>query len=247
MERDDEAIRERFREYQRTGDRQLRDGLVEVHLGLARHCARRFLDRGEPLDDLTQVAMVGLMKAVERFDPEAGTPFAGFAVPTMLGELRRYFRDATWAVHVSRKTKDLHVRLAPAIESLQHKLGRPPRPDELAEQLGVGIDDVLEASEAGAAYRPHALDAPIDARGGTYADQLTSNARGHETVEAQVLLERLMADLPERERKILELRFYDELSQAEIASRVGISQMHVSRLLRKTLVAMREEFAESEG
>jgi RNA polymerase sigma-B factor len=240
MERDEEQVREQFRTYRQTADVSLRDELIEQHIGLARHCARRFADRGEPLDDLSQVAMVGLMKAVERYDPDAGTPFAGFAVPTILGELRRYFRDATWAVHVPRKAKDLHVRLSPAVEALQHRLGRSPTPAELAEELRVSIDDVLEASEASAAYRPHTLDGPPTERGGGLAERLASTHGGHENVEAQVLLAQVMEGLPERERTILELRFMEELSQAEIAARVGISQMHVSRLLRRTLAAMKD-------
>ena len=184
--------------------------------------------------------MVGLMKAVERYDPEAGTPFAGYAVPTILGELRRYFRDATWAVHVPRKAKDLHVRLSPTVEALQHRLGRSPTPAELAEELGVGVDDVLEASEASAAYRPHTLDGPGGERGGALAERLASPQPGHEAVDAKVLLAQIMEGLPDRERTILELRFVDELSQAEIAQRVGISQMHVSRLLRRTLATLKE-------
>ena len=240
MEHDEDKVREEFRTYKRTGDRRIRDELIEQHIGLARHCARRFADRGEPLDDLSQVAMVGLMKAVERYDPEAGTPFAGYAVPTILGELRRYFRDATWAVHVPRKAKDLHVRLSPTVEALQHRLGRSPTPAELAEELGVGIDDVLEASEASAAYRPHTLDGPGGEQGGALAERLASPQAGHEAVDAKVLLAQIMEGLPDRERTILELRFVDELSQAEIAQRVGISQMHVSRLLRRTLATLKE-------
>ncbi len=240
MERDEDKVREEFRTYKRTGDRSIRDELIEQHIGLARHCARRFADRGEPLDDLSQVAMVGLMKAVERYDPEAGTPFAGYAVPTILGELRRYFRDATWAVHVPRKAKDLHVRLSPTVEALQHRLGRSPTPAELAEELGVGIDDVLEASEASAAYRPHTLDGPGGERGGALAERLASPQQGHDAVDARVLLAQIMEGLPDRERTILQLRFVDELSQAEIAQRVGISQMHVSRLLRRTLATLKE-------
>jgi RNA polymerase sigma-B factor len=240
MERDEGEVREEFRAYRRTGDRATRDRLIEQHIGLARHCARRFADRGEPLDDLSQVAMVGLMKAVERYDPDAGTPFAGYAVPTILGELRRYFRDATWAVHVPRRAKDLHVRLSPAIEALQHRLGRSPTPAELADELGVSIDDVLEASEASAAYRPHTLDAPAGDHGGVLLERLASGAPGQEAVDVKLLLAQVMEGLPERERTILQLRFVDELSQAEIAQRVGISQMHVSRLLRRTLAALKE-------
>ena len=186
---------------------------------------------------------MGLVKAVDRFDPEAGTPFAGFAVPTMLGEIRRHFRDATWAVHVSRRAKDLHVRLGPTAAMLEQRLGRSPTPAELATELGTSLDDVLEAAEAGAAYRAHPLDRPGPDGGTSLSDRLAGGEAGHEAVEARLLVERLMEDLPERERRILELRFVDELSQSEIASRIGVSQMHVSRLLRKTLIAMREQFA----
>jgi RNA polymerase sigma-B factor len=243
MERDPEALRERFRDCRSSGDPAIRDELVGEHIGLARHRARRFADRGEPLDDLDQVAFMGLVKAVDRFDPEVGTPFAGYAVPTMLGELRRHFRDATWAVHVSRRAKDLHVRLGPTTAMLEQQLGRSPTPAELAAELGTGVEEVLEAVEAGAAYRTHPIDRPPDHGGRAVADRLVSPRLDQEAVDAQLLVERLMADLPERERRIVELRFVDELSQSEIAARLGISQMHVSRLLRKVLAGMREELS----
>ncbi len=246
MERDDAELAEGFRRFRRERRAADRDHLVEMHVGLAHHCARRFADRGESLDDLNQVALMGLVKAVDRFDPEQGTPFAGFAVPTILGELRRYFRDATWAVHVPRRAKDLHVRMGPAAEALQQRLGRSPTPDELAQELGVGVDDVLEAAEAGAAYRPHRLDAPAGPDGPGLGERLASPGTPEEVVEARVLLGRVMGHLPEREQRILELRFVHEMSQSEIAEQVGISQMHVSRLLRRALETMKDQLISPE-
>src|SRR5580698_8960709 len=149
-----------FEEYRRTGDATTRDQLVELHLGLAEYLARRFDHRGEPLDDLVQVASLALIKAVERFDPDRGLEFSTFAVPTIVGELKRHFRDKSWAVRVPRRLQELHLRLTNAVPDLTHELGRSPTIDELAERLDVGADDVVEAMEAGRAYRSSSLDAP---------------------------------------------------------------------------------------
>lgn len=230
----------RFAELQRTGDRALRNALVTEHLSLAEACARRFANRGEPLDDLEQVAMVGLVKAVERFDPRQGVPFAGFAVPTITGELRRHFRDATWALKVPRGAKDLHVKIPTAVERLQTSLGRPPTPTEMAEDLGVSVDQVLDALDAGAAYRTSSADTVEGAAAVGHAV-----ARGQDPgavgPEDRVLLTRLLESLPERERTIVWLRFFEDRSQSEIADHVGMSQVHVSRLLRRTLRQLREQ------
>lgn len=209
------------------------------HLSLAEACARRFANRGEPLDDLEQVAMVGLVKAVERFDPAKGVPFAGFAVPTITGELRRHFRDATWAIKVPRGAKDLHVKLPAAIERLSVELGHPPTPAEIAEDLGVGVEQILDALDAGAAYRTSSTDTPEGATAASYA--ATRNSLGSSLpVEDRLLLQELLDSLPERERTIVHLRFFEDLSQSEIAERVGMSQVHVSRLLRQSLRALKE-------
>jgi RNA polymerase sigma-B factor len=228
-------VTERFLEYRRSGDRTLRNALVADHLSIAEAIARRFANRGEPLDDLEQVAMLGLVKAVERFDPHHGVPFAGYAVPTITGELRRHFRDATWAVKVSRRAKDLHVRIPGAIERLGVELGRAPTPDELAEHLGATTDDVLDALDAGAAYRTASTDTAEGAAAAGHSIQRRSPNGTGVAPEERVLLQELLESLPERERTIVYLRFFEDLSQSEIAAQVGMSQVHVSRLLRRAL------------
>ena len=233
---DEPAVVEQFQRWRESGDRRERDRLVVAHQSIAQACARRFASRGEPLDDLIQVAMLGLVKAVERFDPEKGIPFAGFAVPTITGELRRHFRDATWAVHVPRRAKDLHVRMPATVERLRVALGRPPTPDELAEELGCSPEDVLDALDAGAAYRSASTDTPE----GFHAASMSQLGNGGGLAnEERVLLEQLMLSLPERQRKIVWLRFFEDLSQSEIAEIVGTSQVHVSRLLREALRGLR--------
>ena len=238
-ERDSTPIDARFAEYRASNDRRLRNALVADHLSIAEACARRFANRGEPLDDLEQVAMVGLVKAVERFDPRHGVPFAGFAVPTITGELRRHFRDATWAVKVPRGAKDLHVQIPSAVERLRTALGRAPTPAEIAEDLGVGLDNVLDALDAGAAYRTTSTDTTS---GSIAASHATRRRESPEYVqpEDRILLASLLETLPERERTIVGLRFFEDLSQSEIAEQVGMSQVHVSRLLRKALRQMRD-------
>jgi RNA polymerase sigma-B factor len=239
------AAKARFARYRTSGDRNLRNSLIEEHRWVAVHCARRFNNRGEPLDDLIQVAQLGLLKAVERFDPEVGVSFASFAIPTVLGELRRHFRDKTWAVKVPRRVKDLHVELAPAIDQLSGELGRTPKPHELASHLGVDVDAVLEALDAGAAYRTAPLATPSGGDAGS--ESRTEDARlkvdDDELLGAdnRLLIRNLLQRLPDRERKILELRFYQELSQSEIAAEVGVSQVHVSRLLRSSLALLQRE------
>ena len=233
-------VLERFATYRRTGDRALRNELVAAHLSIAQAIARRFAQRGEPLDDLEQVAMVGLVKAVERFDPAHGVPFAGYAVPTISGELRRHFRDATWAVKVSRRAKDLHVRIPGAVERLGAELGRTPTPDELARELGTGLDDVLDALDAGNAYRTTSTDTAEGAAAAGHS-AIRGEAGTGLPPEERVLLAQLLESLPERERTIVYLRFFEDRSQSEIAAQVGMSQVHVSRLLRRALHALQEE------
>ena len=235
----EETVDQRFRRWRATGDRTLRNDLIEEHRWVAIHCARRFSHRGEPLDDLIQVGQLGLLKAVERFDPDVGVSFASYAIPTVMGELRRHFRDATWALKVPRRVKDLHVDLGNAVDFLSGERGRPPTPAELADHLGVRVEDVLEALEAGGAYRAAPLVAPSDdddSRRESLAlrddDMVLAGA------DDRMLVRQLLATLPERERTIVELRFYAGLSQSEIAERVGVSQVHVSRLLRTSLAEL---------
>lgn len=241
---DDEraALIEQFREYRRTGDRQLRNELIERNRWIAVHCARRFNNRGEPLDDLIQVAQLGVLKATERFDPEMGVSFTSFAIPTVLGELRRHFRDATWAVRVPRRVKDLHVELGPAIEFLSGKLNRRPDLTELAEHLGVAVDDILEAMDAGAAYRAASLAPPSHDDGDVGSDDANLGAVDAEFgfADARIVVRELLQGLPERERRIVYLRFFEGLSQSEIAEKVGVSQVHVSRLLRASIDRMQQ-------
>jgi RNA polymerase sigma-B factor len=235
-------LKRKFAEYKTSRDRRLRNELIEAHRSLASHLARRFANRGEPFDDLLQVAYLGMLKAVERFDPDRGLEFSTFATATVEGELKRHFRDKTWSIRVPRRPQELHLRLGAAINDLSQRLKRPPRVAELAQELGVDDDDILEAMEVGGAYRSASLDArPSD--GGesmTLESRLGANDTGFDLAEHRVVLERLLEDLPDRERTIVRLRFFEDMTQTEIADEVGISQMHVSRLLARTLVQLRE-------
>lgn len=229
----------RFQRYRETNDRRLRNDLVSETLSIAQACARRFANRGEPLADLEQVAMLGLVKAVERFDPKFGVPFAGFAVPTITGELRRHFRDATWAVKVPRRAKDLHVRIPVVVNQLSAQTGRTPTPAEIAQELGISIDDLLDALDAGAAYRTTSTDTTEGALAASHSTGRSAISDGLPPDE-RVLLTQLLETLDERERRIVYLRFFEDLSQSEIAEQVGMSQVHVSRLLRRALRDLKE-------
>jgi RNA polymerase sigma-B factor len=242
-------VLERFRAYRATGDRELRNELVDEHRWLAERCARRFAGKGEPLDDLVQVAMLGVLKAVERFDPARGSCFEAFAVPTVRGELRRHFRDATWAVRVTRRAKDRQGDLRTATEVLWRRLERAPRVEEIAAELGIPEEGVLEAMEARAAYRGLPL-VPPRPREGTDDDTVeegftlgaTDGVLGGSDDRLEIV--RLLATLPPRERTIIYLRYFHDLSQSEIAARVGTSQVHVSRLLRASLDDLRRSAGE---
>ncbi len=235
----DDATRARFAEYRKTGDRRLRNALVEDHRWLAEVAARRFTNRGEPLDDLLQVALLGLVKAVERFDPGFGSAFASFALPTLFGELRRHFRDTTWSVHVTRRAKELHLEMGGVVEQLTGDLGRSPLPVEVAAAMNATVDDVIQATEAGNAYRSSPLDARTGEDSGPEHAALAFDDQGLAVADARVALQQLMARLAPRERRILELRFFAERTQSEIAEEIGISQVHVSRLLRASLDQLR--------
>ena len=215
---------------------------MEGYLPVARHIARRFGNRGEPMDDLVQVATVGLINAVDRFQPDRGSDFFSFAVPTISGEVRRHFRDQGWSMRVPRRLKDLHVSINAVIPELSQSLGRAPRPSEIAARLDVSTGDVLEGLEAAQAYRSSSLDEMLSsATGGSTLGELLGEADAElERVEYQQSLEPLLADLPERERTIVMLRFFGNMTQTQIADRVGISQMHVSRLLSQTLGKLRQ-------
>jgi RNA polymerase sigma-B factor len=231
-----------FAEFAASRDPAVRDRLVEEHLGLAHHLARRFANRGESYDDLVQVASVALIHAVDRFDPDRGFEFSTFATRTVLGELKRHFRDKGLAVRAPRRIQELYLELGGAAEELAQELGHPPTIPELAARTGATEDAVLEALEAGQGYRADSIDAP-DRQEGTIASRMGDVDAGYEgTEDHQVLLE-AMATLPERERLIIMMRFIDGMTQSEIAAEVGVSQMHVSRLLTASLARLRESFA----
>ena len=227
-----------FAEFRRTGSRRLRNELVERHMGLAAHVAQRFGRRGPSDDDLRQVAFLALVKAVDRFEPERNVAFSTFAGRTIEGEIKRHFRDHTWTVRVPRSAKEIHLRLRRATDELTQQLGRSPTVAQLAEHLGIDADEVIEGIAAGSAYSASSLDAPAGPDG-EGPRQLGAEDVGFGHVADVTLVQEMMAALPPREREIVRLRFYEELSQSEIAERVGISQMHVSRLLRRSFDQMR--------
>ena len=234
--------REKFAEFARTRDERLRNELVESHLGLAHQLARRFVSRGETYDDLVQVASLALVKSVDRFDPDREVEFSTFATRTVIGELKRHFRDKGWAIRAPRRVQELYLELGPATESLTQALGRPPTVSEIARSVGSTEEAVLEAIEAGQSYRTSSIDAP-DRQEGSVSARLGDVDHGFADVEDRLLLAISLADLNDRERTILSLRFVEGLTQSEIASRIGISQMHVSRLLAASLAKLRETFA----
>jgi RNA polymerase sigma-B factor len=219
---------------------RIRAELVELHLPLVRYFARRYAGRGEPMDDLVQVASLGLLKAIDRFEPERGLEFSTYASPTVLGEIRRHFRDRTWAVHVARGLQELTTQVSMTVTELTHTLGRSPSVNELAERLDQPEERVLEALECLSAHTARSLDAPTE-EDFTLGDSLGSEDGGLTDVEMHESLTPALARLPERERRILQLRFYGNLTQSAIAAQLGISQMHVSRLLARTLARLREE------
>jgi RNA polymerase sigma-B factor len=242
------ALRVKFVEFRRTGDRAIRNELIEAHKPLAAHLAYRLANRGEPYDDLLQVAYVGLLKAVERFDPERNLEFSTFATATVEGELKRHFRDKTWAVRVPRRSQELHLRLTSVVAELSQRLKRAPTVPEVASEIDVSEEDVLEAMEVGHAYRASSLAARTSDENGVAVEwNVGVDDLGYEDSEHRLLLEALLVELPDRERTIIELRFFQEMTQAAIAERLGISQMHVSRLLTRTLADLRERIGTTEA
>jgi RNA polymerase sigma-B factor len=233
---------ELLRRWHEQGDHAARQELAELMLPLARSLARRYAGKGEPLDDLEQVACLGLLKAIDRFDVSRDVRFATFAVPTIAGELKRHFRDRGWMLRVPREMQELSARVARRRESLTHERGRVPTVPELAEALGVGDEQILEALAAANAYRMVSLDEPV-LEGAGALDTIGDDDAGYEHAEHRVLLRRGLDRLPEREREILRLRYCEGMTQREIARAVGISQMHVSRLIRRSVEAMRETIA----
>jgi RNA polymerase sigma-B factor len=235
-----DELREQFVAFARERDASLRDELVAAHLGLAEYLARRFANRGEPLDDLVQVASLGLIKAVDRFDPERGVEFSTYATHTIVGELKRHFRDKGWAIRAPRRMQELYLQLGKVVGTLSQELGHSPTIAELAAEVEVSEEEVLEALEAGQAYRSASLDAPVgNEEGETLGAHLGEEDVSLADVESRATLSPLLAQLPPRERLILHLRFFEGLTQSEIATRLNISQMHVSRLLARSVSELR--------
>ncbi len=243
-----EEIRAIFLAYQKAPDEatklEHRERLVTQFIGLVEFLARRFRNRGEQLEDLVQVGTIGLLKAIDRFDLEREVEFSTYATPTIVGELKRHFRDKGWAVRVPRRLQELHLELTKVVSTLGQEIGRSPTPKEIAEYAGLTEEQVLEGLEIAQAYNFASLDAPIESDDGggktTFADQLGGEDENLENLEYRASLAPEMEKLPERERNILYLRFYKGLTQSEIADRLGISQMHVSRLLNRTLIKLRD-------
>ena len=223
---------------------RIRDRAIEAWLPLARHLAHRYSGRGEPTDDLIQTATVGLIKAVDKFDPDRGVDFAGYAIPTIIGEIKRHFRDRTWSVRVPRRLQELRLAITEANATLTHTLGRSPTITDIATHLNTSEEDILEGLEGARAYNATSLSTPITADGTTeLGDTLGDEDHQYELAETRVALAPALATLDEREQKILTLRFYGNLTQSQIADQIGISQMHVSRLLTKALTKLRTELA----
>ncbi|WP_344259036.1 RNA polymerase sigma factor SigF [Streptomyces sodiiphilus] len=221
---------------------ELRNTLVRMHLPLVEHLARRFRNRGEPLDDLTQVATIGLIKSVDRFDPDRGVEFSTYATPTVVGEIKRHFRDKGWAVRVPRRLQELRLSLSSATAELSQQHGRAPTVHELAQRLSISEEDVLEGLESANAYSTLSLDVPdTDDESPAVAETLGAEDDALEGVEYRESLKPLLEELPPREKKILLLRFFGNMTQSQIAQEVGISQMHVSRLLARTLAQLRDK------
>jgi len=237
----DEVELARFRNYRDNPTIEERNEIVVSYASLANALAQRFARRGEATEDLVQIAHYALIRAVERFDPDRGSPFVSFAVPTILGEIKRHFRDRTWGTHVVRSAKDLIPRINEATDELYGELHRAPTPSEVAARVGRSVDHVLEAIDARRAYRPASLNATFDDGTPTVVDQMGVHDRNFTMALDKMTVDTLLESLPERERTIVELRFFEDLSQSEIAARVGVIQMHVSRLLRKALTLLSEQ------
>jgi RNA polymerase sigma-B factor len=226
----------------------IRDRLVEMHLPLVEHLARRFRNRGEPLDDLVQVATIGLIKSVDRFDTARGVEFSTYATPTIVGEIKRHFRDKGWAVRAPRRLQELRLQLTSATGELSQELGRAPTVAELASRLKLSEEEVLEGLESANAYSTLSLDVPEqgDEDAPAVVDSLGTEDEALEGVEYRESLKPLLERLPPREKKMLLLRFFGNMTQSQIAAEIGISQMHVSRLLARTLAQLRDDLLAEE-
>jgi RNA polymerase sigma-B factor len=247
----DAATPELFEKYQRTRDPQVREELILAHMNLVRYLARKFTNRGEPLEDLTQVGMIGLINAIDRFDPSRGIRFATYATPTILGEIRRYFRDRGWAVKVPRRLQELNLAASKAVDALTQRLNRAPTIREIAEELEVGEQEALEAMALGDLYELPSLDGEL----GGDSDEAPSRLQDYvgrvdeeiERFERRSRLTEALRGLTPREQKIVRMRFFENLSQSQVAERLKISQMHVSRLQQRALARLRELIRDQEN
>ncbi len=231
--------------YHRDGDREARDRALVELMPLVRALASRYAGRGEPLEDLVQAGSIGLIKAVDRFDVDRGVDFSSYAVPTIVGEIRRHFRDKAWAMHVPRRLKELSIRLSRVLDELTTELGRSPTVAELAEAAGVEEEEAIDALDSTNAYTTRSLHAPFeDGADDSLSEKLGTEEVGYAEVEDGALVQAGLEALDERERHIVELRFFKEMTQSQIAAEIGISQMHVSRLLRRALATMRGRIQE---
>jgi RNA polymerase sigma-B factor len=234
------AARERMllKRYHEQADAAARDQLAEEMLPLARALAGRYAGRGEPLDDLVQVACIGIMKAIDGFDLSREVRFSSYATPTVLGEIKRHFRDRTWALHVPRGTQELQLKVAKARDELTNELGRSPTVEELGEKVQANLEDVLDALQSAQAHRTRSFDEPAG-EDSTLAESLGSADPELGRAEIRVLLDDAFDILSERDREILRLRFEEDMTQTEISERIGVSQMQVSRLIRQALARLR--------
>ncbi len=237
-QKDRERTRELFARL--PDDEAARDELVNLHMPLVEYLARRFRGRGEPLDDLVQVASMGLLKAIARFDPERGVEFSTYATPTIIGELKRYFRDKGWAIRIPRRLQEIGLQLSKIVPTMSQELGRSPSIPEIAKRTQFSEEEVLEAMNASQAYSLVSLDAPTSEGGADAFARLGAEDESLELFERWSSVAHLLERLPSRERKILYLRFVTGETQSQIADQLGISQMHVSRLLTRTLTYLRE-------
>lgn len=235
---DKERTHELFRLYKEKGDEEARDQLIVSHLNLVRFLASKFKNRGEPLDDLVQVGTIGLIKAIDRFDPERGLEFTTYATPTILGEIKRHFRDKGWSIRVPRRLQELSAKVNQATDELTVELQRSPSVEEIAAKLGVGAEEILEAMESSGAYTSVSLEAggsSEDDEAPALIDRLGSVDEDLDASDDRMVIDDAIRDFSPREQEIVRMRFIDGLTQVEIAKRLGVSQVQVSRLLRRTL------------
>ncbi|SEN39021.1 RNA polymerase sigma factor SigB [Lihuaxuella thermophila] len=240
----DEEVLELIRRFQENGDEEAQAQLVNHYKDLVETLAYKFARGSEPYEDLIQVGMIGLLASLRRYDPSLGRSFEGFAIPTIIGEIKRHIRDKTWSVHVPRRIKELGPRIKSAVEELTTQLQRSPQVDEIAKYLGVSAEEVLEAMEMGRSYNAVSVDHPIEAASDgsqvTLLDLVGNEDAGYDQIDQKLLLEKVFSVLTQREKQILQMTFFENLSQKQAGEQLGISQMHVSRLQRRALQKLRE-------